>query len=103
MTSPFEIVILEYSDVYGCNDVYGCPVEAFIQTCHKYVSPKYIEKSDVYLTRTRNLISYADRSGDDKPRTVMLIGSNIPSEMYAEIEKRLKQFYEDSNNSDDEC
>jgi hypothetical protein len=106
-SSHYEIVILECTDVYGTWDVSSDNVvQEFIDLCRKYVNPEDVNREDVCLSNTRNLISYSDISGNDKPRTVMLIGSNIPFKIYEEIDDKLEEFYmaeSESESDSDDC
>lgn len=90
----FEIVTFEYSDAYDrintvkLEDV----VEEFISQYKRYISPEFYPEEEVWFSRGRLWIAYTDKSGDDKPKMVMLIGP-ITDELIAKIKDAVAKLY----------
>jgi len=90
----FEIAVFEYSDLYD-----GVPtvpstkvVEEFMKYYNRYLSPEYYPEDEVWFVRGRLFLSYSDKTGGDKPMTVMLIGC-ITDELVAEINTAVAILY----------
>ena len=90
----YEIAIFKYSDLYdGDEDVSPDKVICeFIEYYTRYFDPEFIDEGDVILQRGRMWLSYADKSGGDKPKTVMLMGS-ITDELVANLKWAVAKVY----------
>ena len=90
----YEIAIFKYSDLYdGDEDVSPDKVICeFIEYYTRYFDPEFIDEGDVRLQRGRMWLSYADNSGGDKPKTVMLMGS-ITDELVANLKWAVAKIY----------
>jgi len=90
----FEIITFEYSDPYdGAATVPADKVVAeFMKQYKCYFSPEYYPEDEVWFMRSRLFLSYRDKTGGDKPMTVMLIGP-ITDELVAEIKAAVTQLY----------
>jgi hypothetical protein len=58
--------------------------------CH--LNPEYYPEDEVFFLRSRLFLSYSDKTGGDKPMTVMLIGP-ITEEIVAEIKAAVAKLY----------
>ena len=90
----YEIAVFEYSDLYD-----GAPtvpstevVQEFMKQFKRYLSPEYYPEDEVWCSRSRLWLSYRDKTGGDKPMTVMLIGP-ITDELVAEIKTAVALLY----------
>ena len=92
--SDFEIAVFEYSDLYdGAVTVPADQVVAeFMKQYKQYLSPKYYPQDEVWFMRSRTWLSYRDKTGGDKPMTVMLIGP-ITDELVSEIKTAVAKLY----------
>jgi hypothetical protein len=90
----YEIAIFEYSDLYdGDEDVSPDKVICeFIEYYKRYFISRNVDEGDVWLQRGRTWLSYADKSGGDKPMTVMLMGS-ITDELVANLKWAVAKVY----------
>ena len=90
----YEIAIFEYSDLYdGDQDVSPDKVICeFIEYYTRYLDPEYVDQGDVWFQRGRMWLSYADNSGSDKPKTLMLMGS-ITDELVANLKEAVAKVY----------
>jgi len=90
----YEIAIFEYSDLYNGNaDVPADKVlETFITHYTHYFSPDRVEEGAVCLQRGRTWLSYSDRSGADKPKTLMLMGP-MTDELAARLKEAVAKVY----------
>jgi hypothetical protein len=94
MDTDYEIAVFEYSDLYD-----GAPtvpstevVQEFMKQFKRYLSPEYYPEDEVWFMRSRLFLSYRDKTGGDKPMTVMLIG-HITDELVAEIKTAVALLY----------
>ena len=92
--ADYEIAVFEYSDLYD-----GAPtvpstevVQEFMKQFKRYLSPEYYPEDNVWFMRSRTWLSYRDKTGGDKPMTVMLIGP-ITDELVAEIKTAVALLY----------
>jgi len=94
MDDTFEIAIFEYSDPYSGEEMVSRQnvVKEFVKAYKKFLPPEYCEKDDIVSWRGRTWLSYVDKSGNDKPMTIMLIG-NITKELEQEIERAVEDIY----------
>jgi len=67
-------------------------LDVFLETCREYVNPEYVNQNYTEFHSSSKFVSYADRSGNDKPMLVILIGT-ITDEMVVDIEDGLKKLY----------
>jgi hypothetical protein len=90
----FEIAIFEHSDLYdGDEDVSPDKVICeFIEYYKHHLWPGDVAEEDVMFQRGRTWVSYADKSGGDKPMTLMLIGS-ITDELVANLKEAVAKVY----------
>ena len=75
----FEIVIFENYDIYdGIDEIVNEKeaVDEFIKFSKKYVSsiPTYFGKQNTKITFGSIFVGYADISGEDKSKNVLLLG-----------------------------
>ena len=91
MTDMFEIVVFEYSDPYSGEEMVSRQnvVKEFVKAYKKFLP---CEKDDIVSWRGRTWLSYVDKSGNDKPMTIMLIGT-ITKELEQEIERAVEDIY----------
>ena len=94
MAADFEIAVFEYSDLYdGAATVPADKVvQSFIEQYKRYLSPEYYPEDEVWFCQGRLWLSYRDKTGGDKPMTVMLLG-RITDELVAEIKAAVAQLY----------
>jgi len=90
----YEIAVFKYSDLYdGDQDVSPDKVICeFIEYYTRYFDPQYVEEKNVGFQRGRTWLSYADNSGGDKPKTLMLMGS-ITDELVANLKEDVAKVY----------
>lgn len=90
----YEIAIFEYSDLYdGDEDVSPDKVICeFVEHYTHYFISRNLDEGDVQLQRGRTWLSYTDKSGGDKPMTLMLMGS-ITEEIVANLEEAVAKLY----------
>jgi hypothetical protein len=90
----FEIATFEYSDLY--DGVTRVPadevVKVFLQQYKRYLNPEFYAEDNIWFTRGRLWFSCTDKSGGDKPITIMLIGQ-ITDELVAEIKSAVSKLY----------
>lgn len=98
----FEINVIEdgYTNYDGCDATDKNVVKRFVNMCKKHVDPHDVKKHETRLYRSSKTITLADRSGNDKPCTVTLVG-NITNELYEKIKDELKILYEDKDEDED--
>jgi hypothetical protein len=94
MDTDFEIAIFEYSDLYdGSSRVpKDQVVNQFIKHYIRYLSPEYYTEEDVWFAQGRLWFSCRDKTGGDKPMTIMLIGP-ITDEIVMEIKEVISKLY----------
>jgi len=90
----FEIITFEYSDLYDGKYRVSAEevVQAFMKQYVEHLSPEYYPEDEICFDRGRLWLSYADKTGGDKPKHVMLIG-NITEELVAEITAAVSKLY----------
>ena len=90
----FEIVTFEYSDLYDRIDTVEPEnvVNEFMKQYTRYLSPEYYPEEDVWFSWGRLWLSYADKTGGDKPMMVMLMGP-ITHELIAQIKQAVSALY----------
>ena len=93
METDYEILVFEHNSMYDTRDANASNVlDVFLQACREYVNPEYVGQDSVHLDSSNKFVSYADRSGNDKPMLVILIGT-ITDEMLDAIRDGLKKLY----------
>jgi hypothetical protein len=93
MDAEYEIIVYEHNSMYDSRDANPANVvDVFLDTCREYVNPEYTGQDSVHLDSSKRFVSYADRSGNDKPMLVILIGT-ITDEMLDAIRDGLKKLY----------
>ena len=90
----YEIAVFEYSDLYdGAATVPADKVvQSFIEQYKRYLNPEYYAEDEVWFGQGRLWLSYRDKTGGDKPMTVMLLGP-ITDELVKEIKAAVAQLY----------
>jgi hypothetical protein len=93
MEAEYEILVYEHNSMYDSRDANAANVlDVFLETCREYVNPEYVNQNYTEFHSSKRFVSYADRSGNDKPMLVILIGT-ITDEMLAGIRDGLKKLY----------
>jgi hypothetical protein len=93
MDADYEILVFEHNSMYDSRDANSKNVlDVFLETCREYVNPEYVNQNYTEFHSSSSFVSYADRSGNDKPMLVILIGT-ITDEMVVAIQDGLKQLY----------
>jgi hypothetical protein len=93
MDPEYEIIVYEHNSMYDSRDANAANVvDVFLETCREYVNPEYVNQNYTEFHSTSKFVSYADRSGNDKPMLVILIGT-ITDEMVVAIQDGLKKLY----------
>jgi len=102
MDDMYEISVFEYSDPYSGEEMVSRQnvVKEFIKAYKEFLPPNYYEKDDIVSWRGRTWLSYVDKSGNDKPMTVMLIG-NITKDLEEEIERAVEDIYKPKTEEED--
>lgn len=92
--NDYEIAVFEYSDLYdGAATVPADKVvQSFIEQYKRYLNPEYYPEDEVWFGQGRLWLSYRDKTGGDKPMTVMLLG-RITDELVAEIKAAVARLY----------
>jgi hypothetical protein len=90
----YEIAIFEYSNLYsGDEDVSPDKVICeFVEHYTHYFDPRYYEEEDVMFQKGRTWLSYTDKSGGDKPITIMLVGL-ITDNLVMDLEEAVAKVY----------
>ena len=90
----YEILAFEHNTIYDAtsSETSENALDTFIEFCSEFVSPEYIPEDLTAFNSGRLYMTYADRSGNDKPMLVMLIG-HITEEMISMACARLKKLY----------
>ena len=78
----YEILVFECNAMYHSktSESEDNALAIFIAFCREFVSPEYVAENDTSFDSSSLYMSYADRSGGDKPMLVLLIGSTITYE-----------------------
>jgi hypothetical protein len=93
MDAVYEILVYEHNSMYDSRDANSANVlEVFLETCREYVNPEYVNQNYTEFHSSSKFVSYADRSGNDKPMLVILMGT-ITDEMVVAIQDGLKKLY----------
>jgi hypothetical protein len=93
MEADYEIIVYEHNSMYDSSDANAENVlDVFLETCREYLNPEYVNQNSTEFHSSKKFVSYADRSGNDKPMLVILIGT-ITDEMLLAIEDGLKKMY----------
>jgi len=89
----FEIIVFENQDIYHLETIPDSkdPVLTYLELCKTYVNPEYVDESNTGFSYGNMWVSYSDRSGNDKPMIVFLIGDITP--IIAQIKEGLKNIY----------
>ena len=94
MSSQCEVVIFENQSVYGSRLL---PAEgiaaAYVKICAEYIHPQFVPESNTALNYGNTFITYRDRSGNDKPFLIVLMGVTVDTALVAAIKLRLKELY----------
>ena len=90
--SDFEIAIFEHSDLYDGNKFVPADkvVDVFMQHYKHYL--RFADEENVEFTRGRTWLSYRDKSGNDKPMTVKLMGA-ITDELMLQLKEAVRKVY----------
>jgi len=93
MDAEYEILVYEHNSMYDSRDASAANVlDVFLETCREYVNPEYVNQNYTEFHSSSKFVSYADRSGNDKPMLVILMGT-ITDEMVVAIQDGLKKLY----------
>jgi len=103
MDDMYEIAVFEYSDPYSGQEMVSRQnvVKEFIKAYKEFLPPHYYEKDEIVYWRGRTWLSYVDKSGNDKPITIMLIG-NITKDLEEEIERAVEDIYKPNTEEEDD-
>ena len=89
----YEILVYENNSIYDMREADSTNVlDVFLRMCKEFVNPEYVDKQSTEFDSSSKFVSYSDRSGNDKPMLVILIGT-ITDEMLVEITEGLKKMY----------
>ena len=93
MDAEYEILVFEHNSMYDSRDANSANVlDVFLGACREYVNPEYVNQNYTEFHSSKRFVSYADRSGNDKPMLVILMGT-ITDEMLVAIQDGLKKMY----------
>ena len=94
MDTDFEIATFEYSDLYDSSNRVPKDqvVNQFIKQYIRYLSPEYYAEDDICFSKGRLWFSCSDKTGGDKPMTIMLIGP-ITDDLIKEIKEAISKLY----------
>jgi hypothetical protein len=90
----FEIIVFEDQSLYDGSNVIQdekTAITEFIKICNKYIDPEYYSKEYTFLSFGNLYVSYADKSGGDKPMNILLIGK-LTEESKKYIREQLIEF-----------
>jgi hypothetical protein len=92
--NSYEIAVFKYSDFYDGNSTVeeSKVIEEFMKQYSHYFCLEYYKEKDIRFTRSRLWLSYTDKSGGDKPKTIFLIG-HITDELVSLLTEKVKTFY----------
>ena len=90
----YEIVVFENSDVwYGGEDVDADKIIwLFIEHYTCYFSPDDVDEKNVWFQGGKSWLTYRDKSGNDKPITIMLVGP-ITKEFKVQLDEAVQKVY----------
>jgi hypothetical protein len=89
----YEILVYENNSMYDMRETDSANVvDVFLRMCKEFVNPEYVDKNSTEFDSSSKFVSYSDRSGNDKPMLVILIGT-ITDEMIVAIQDGLKKMY----------
>ena len=89
----YEILVYENNSMYDMREADSTNVvNVFLGMCREFVNPEYVDQDCAVFDSSKKFVSYADRSGNDKPMLVILIGT-ISDEMLVDIQDGLKKMY----------
>lgn len=90
----YEILAFEYNTIYAAesSETSETALNTFIEFCSQFVNPEYVPEDLTAFNSGRLYMTYAERSGGDKPMLIMLIG-HITEEMISMASARLKKLY----------
>jgi hypothetical protein len=90
----YEIVVFEDSDIwYGDTDVSPDKIICeFIECYIRYFNPCDLEEKDVWFQSGKSWLTYRDKSGNDKPITIMLVGP-ITKEIKELLKEEVSKVY----------
>lgn len=93
MSAHYEIAVFEHQELYYGMNVTDNIIQNYVMMCAKYVNPADVPESDTQFNYGRLFISYSDRSSDDKPMMVMLIGPTFTAQFIEDVRAALKKLY----------
>jgi len=90
----FEIAIFRYSDLHDGDDEVSPDkvICEFIEHYKHYFDPVYVDEGDVWFQRGKTWLSFRDKSGGDKPITIMLMGP-ITEQLVNDLKEEVKRVY----------
>ena len=94
LNNNFEIIVFENHDPYdGTSDIPAdMVVEEFVRMCKIYVNPKFVPKEETSLSFSKMTAYYSERTGNDKPCMVLLVGT-ITEDMVTIIKNGIANLY----------
>lgn len=87
----YEVIVFENTSLYDRQVI--TDLSRFIKICKYYVNPEYVNKDDVSICFGSSFFSYSDKSGNDKPMNVVLVGKLSPED-FKKLEEELKKLYD---------
>ena len=90
----YELLVFECNSLYHSktSESQDNALTMFVKLCREFVSPEYVADNQTSFDSGSLYMSYADRSGGDKPMLVLLIGT-ITDEMRSSAQESLKKLY----------
>ena len=90
----YEIAVFEYSDLYDNEFIVSKEkvLDAFMKKYERYFPLEYYDEKDIWFTKSRLWMSYTDKSGGDKPKTLFLFVF-LTEELVAAIKEKVTIYY----------
>jgi len=90
----YELLVFECNSLYHSktSESQDNALAMFVELCREFVSPEYVAENETSFDSGSLYMSYADRSGGDKPMLVIMIGT-ITDEMRSSVQESLKKMY----------
>jgi hypothetical protein len=87
----YEVIVFENTSPYDQQII--TDLSRFVEICKYYVNPEYVTKDEVSICFGSSFFSYADKSGNDKPMNVILVGK-LSAEEVSKLKEELKKLYD---------
>ena len=90
----YELLVFECNSLYHSktSESQDNALTMFVELCREFISPEYVAENQTSFDSGSLYMSYADRSGGDKPMLVIMIGT-ITDEMCSRAQETLKKMY----------